>query len=87
MVEEAGSLRGRSSLRVFARLDIGLMANSEGRPSYFINEVTQAPTGNLFLNEMDDHALILRVCHALLRGLRIEHHLAQSSLLSMATLC
>jgi len=40
---EEARLKCQSSLRVFARMDVGLMADEEGRPHYFVNEVTRAP--------------------------------------------
>ncbi|KIK76715.1 hypothetical protein PAXRUDRAFT_169020 [Paxillus rubicundulus Ve08.2h10] len=43
-----------SSLGVFCRMDIGLMFDTDGRPSYFVNEVERTPTMSMWLNTVED---------------------------------
>lgn len=43
-----------SSLTVFCRLDIGLMFDEEGNPSYFVNEVERTPTMSMWLKTVGD---------------------------------
>jgi len=68
---EEARLKLRSSLRVFARMDVGLMAGEEGRPHYFVNEVTRAPHCGLWLSH-DHERTVKSVSRALGIGLRRE---------------
>ena len=72
MIErEEARLNRRSSLRVFARMDVGLMPDGKGRPQYFVNEVTRAPHCGLWLSH-DHERTVKSVSEALGFGLRKE---------------
>ena len=72
-------LKRRSSLRVFARLDIGIMPNRDDRPAYFVHEVMRAPQAALWLHN-DQETVILTLSIDMLAGIRKEYELAQKTL-------
>ena len=44
----------KSSLTVFCRMDIGLMFDEEGKPSYFVNEIERTQTMSMWLKVTED---------------------------------
>jgi hypothetical protein len=46
---ESKRLGGKSSLTVFARIDVGIYIDKEGKASYFVNEVERTGTTSLWL--------------------------------------
>jgi hypothetical protein len=49
--KEENLLGQRSSLRVFARLDVGVMEDDTGRASFFVSEVERIPTACVFKDD------------------------------------
>lgn len=44
----------KSSLTVFCRMDVGLIFDDDGNPSYFVNEIERSPTMSMWLRAIDD---------------------------------
>lgn len=51
--QESNPTGATSSLTVFLRMDVGLMFDAEGNPSYFVNEVERTPTMSMWLKTQD----------------------------------
>lgn len=54
VTQESNPTASKSSLTVFLRMDIGLMFDEEGNPSYFVNEVERTPTMSMWLKTVED---------------------------------
>ncbi|KAG6369439.1 hypothetical protein JVT61DRAFT_14857 [Boletus reticuloceps] len=54
VIQESNPSGLRSSLTVFCRMDIGLMFDGEGNPSYFVNEIERTPTMSMWLKVVED---------------------------------
>jgi hypothetical protein len=55
--QETNPAGAKSSLCVMCRFDVGLMFDSEGHPSYFVNEVERSQTMSLWLKTVEDASM------------------------------
>lgn len=54
MQQESNPFGSKSSLTVFFRMDIGLIFDEDGNPSYFVNEIERSPTMSMWLKVVED---------------------------------
>ena len=54
VTQESNPLGLRSSLTVFCRMDIGLMFDGEGNPSYFVTDIERSATMSMWLKVIED---------------------------------
>ena len=55
--QETNPAGAKSTLCVMCRLDIGLMFDKDGSPSYFVNEVERSQTMSLWLKTVEDASM------------------------------
>ena len=55
--QETNPAGAKSSLCVLCRMDIGLMFDRDGNPSYFVNEVERSQTMSLWLRTVEDASM------------------------------
>lgn len=55
--QETNPAGAKSSLCVLCRIDVGLMFDGDGKPSYFVNEVERSQTMSLWLRTVEDASM------------------------------
>ncbi|KAF9230949.1 hypothetical protein BU15DRAFT_82991 [Melanogaster broomeanus] len=55
--QESNPTGAKSSLAIFCRIDVGLIFDADGNPSYFVNEVERTPTMSMWLKTVEDTTL------------------------------
>ncbi|KAG6380436.1 hypothetical protein JVT61DRAFT_8574 [Boletus reticuloceps] len=54
VTQESNPTGGKCSLTVFFRMDIGIIFDAEGNPSYFVNEIERTQTMSMWLKTVED---------------------------------
>lgn len=54
VVKEGKNGASCNSMSVFCRIDVGLMFDEEGEPSYFVNEIERTATASLWMRALTE---------------------------------